>query len=372
MLIGCPKEIKNHEYRVGLTPESAYELTLRGHDVWIESGAGAGIDADDDTYRAVGASIVNGPSQIFAECELVIKVKEPQAEERARLREGQTLFTYLHLAPDEAQTIDLIQSGVTAIAYETVTGKAGQLPLLKPMSQVAGRMSIQAGANALEKSRGGRGILLGGVPGVVPANVVVIGGGVVGFNAAQMAVGLGAQTTILDRNPDVLERLATHFESSAVTLFASKANIESAVATADLVVGAVLLPGAAAPKLVDRAMLKTMRPGSVLADVAIDQGGCFETSRPTTHAEPTYVVDNIVHYCVANMPGAVARTSTYALNNVTLPHILHITDIGWKNALRSDRNLAMGLNVHRGQVVYKAVAQAFGLDHVELDAVLHG
>ncbi len=370
MRIGCPKEIKNHEYRVGLTPESARELTRKGHEVWIEAGAGLGIGAEDSEYQQAGAQIIDGPDAIFAECEMVVKVKEPQAEERAKLRRGQILYTYLHLAPDPDQTADLVESGVTAIAYETVTGRNGALPLLKPMSQVAGRMSVQAGATALEKAHGGRGVLLGGVPGVLPGKVVVIGGGVVGFNAAQMAVGLGADVTILDRDPEVLERLGIHFESRAKTRFSNVANLQEACAEADLVVGAVLVPGAAAPKLVSRAMLKDMKPGAVLVDVAIDQGGCFETSKPTTHDEPTYVVDGIVHYCVANMPGAVARTSTYALNNVTLPHAMRIADRGWKQALADDPHLAAGLNVHDGKVIYEAVASELGYEHTPLEAVL--
>ena len=370
MRIGCPTEIKNHEYRVGLTPESARELVAHGHEVWIESGAGNGIGAGDAEYRQAGAVIKDGPEAIFAACEMIVKVKEPQAQERAWLREGQVLYTYLHLAPDAPQTADLVKSGVTAIAYETVTGPDGSLPLLKPMSQVAGRMSIQAGATALEKAHGGRGVLLGGVPGVLPAKVLVIGGGVVGFNAAQMAVGLGADTTILDRDPAVLERVGIHFESRAKTRFSNKANLEEAVCQADLVIGAVLIPGAAAPKLVTREMLKCMQPGAVLVDVAIDQGGCFETSRPTTHAEPTYVVDDVVHYCVANMPGAVARTSTYALNNVTLPHALQIAELGWQEAMRRDPHLAEGLNVHAGQVTYKAVADELGYDYRAIGEVL--
>ena len=289
-------------------------------------------------------------------------MKEPQSEERALLHEGQVLYTYLHLAPDREQTADLVKSGVTAIAYETVTGPGGTLPLLKPMSQVAGRMSIQAGATALEKAHGGRGVLLGGVPGVMPGVVVVIGGGVVGFNAAQMAVGLGADVTILDRDPEVLERNGIHFESRAKTRFSNHANLAEAVCAADLVIGAVLVPGDVAPKLVTREMLKGMKPGAVLVDVAIDQGGCFETSRPTTHDEPTFVVDGVVHYCVANMPGAVARTSTYALNNVTLPHALRIAGLGWEEAMRTDPHLAAGLNVHAGRVVYPAVAEELGYD----------
>ncbi|OYX92535.1 MAG: alanine dehydrogenase, partial [Novosphingobium sp. 35-62-5] len=305
MRVGTVKEIKNHEYRVGLTPESARELVANGHEVWVETGAGNGIGATDADYEAAGASIKADAKTLFDGCEMIVKVKEPQAVERAMLRKGQILYTYLHLAPDPEQTADLVKSGVTAIAYETVTGAGNALPLLKPMSQVAGRMAIQAGATALEKANGGRGVLLGGVPGVLPGKVVVIGGGVVGVNAAQMAVGLGADVTILDRDPDVLERLDNHFEGRARTLFSGKSALAALVAEADLVIGAVLIPGAAAPKLVTRDMLSTMKPGAVLVDVAIDQGGCFETSKATTHAEPTYVVDGIVHYCVANMPGAV-------------------------------------------------------------------
>lgn len=370
MRVGTVKEIKNHEYRVGLTPESARELVAHGHEVWVEAGAGGGIGATDADYETAGAVIKGTAATIFAECEMVVKVKEPQAVERAQLRRGQILYTYLHLAPDPEQTADLVKSGVTAIAYETVTGADNSLPLLKPMSQVAGRMSIQAGATALEKAHGGRGVLLGGVPGVLPAKVVVIGGGVVGFNAAQMAVGMGADVTILDRDPFVLERLDSHFEGRARTLYSGRAALAAEVAEADLVIGAVLVPGAAAPKLVTREMLKTMKPGAVLVDVAIDQGGCFETSHATTHAEPTYVVDGIVHYCVANMPGAVARTSTYALNNVTLPHALRIADLGWKAALKANPHLAGGLNVHEGQVTHEAVAQALGYDHVPVARII--
>jgi len=370
MLIGCPREIKNQEYRVGLTPESAKELVKHGHRVWIETGAGIGIGATDEQYRAAGAEVVAGPETIFAECEMVIKVKEPQPAERAQLHAGQILYTYLHLAPDPEQTADLVKSGVTAIAYETVTGPGGSLPLLKPMSQVAGRMSIQAGATALEKANGGRGVLLGGVPGVLPGTVAVIGGGVVGFNAAQMAVGLGADVTILDRDPEVLERLGIHFESRAKTRFSNQANLAEMVCRADLVIGAVLVPGAAAPKLVSRDMLSCMKPGAVLVDVAIDQGGCFETSHPTTHDHPTFVVDGIVHYCVANMPGAVARTSTYALNNVTLPRALNIADMGWKEALRADPHLAAGLNVHAGRVTYPAVASELGYEVLPVEEAL--
>ncbi len=370
MRIGCPKEIKNREYRVGLTPESAKELVTHGHEVWIESGAGLGIGASDAEYRAAGAVIKDGPESLFAECDMIVKVKEPQAGERAMLREGQILYTYLHLAPDPEQTADLVKSGCTAIAYETVTGPGGSLPLLKPMSQVAGRMSIQAGATALEKAHGGRGVLLGGVPGVLPGKVVILGGGVVGFNAAQMAAGLGGDVVIMDRNPEVLEKVGTHFEARASTRFSNKANLEEAVAEADLVIGAVLIPGAAAPKLVTREMLGTMKSGAVLVDVAIDQGGCFETSHATTHDDPTYVIDDVVHYCVANMPGAVSRTSTYALNNVTLPHALRIADLGWKEAMRQDPHLAQGLNVHAGRVTYPAVAEELGYDLLPIEEAI--
>ena len=370
MRVGTVREIKNHEYRVGLTPESARELTAHGHEVWVETGAGLGIGASDGDYKAAGAVIQPDAKTVFDGCEMVVKVKEPQAVERAMLREGQILYTYLHLAPDPEQTRELVASGVTAIAYETVTGPGNSLPLLKPMSQVAGRMSIQAGATALEKAHGGRGVLLGGVPGVLPGRVLVIGGGVVGFNAAQMAVGLGADVTILDRDPEVLERLGIHFESRAKTRFSNRANIEQMICEAELVIGAVLIPGAAAPKLVTREMLKCMKPGAVLVDVAIDQGGCFETSHATTHAEPTYIVDGVVHYCVANMPGAVARTSTYALNNVTLPHALRIAERGWKEALRRDPHLAQGLNVYAGHVTYPAVAEELGYEVLPLEQAL--
>jgi len=370
MRIGTVTEIKNHEYRVGLTPESARELVAHGHDVWVQTGAGLGIGASDAAYEAAGAVIKPDAATIFAGAELIVKVKEPQAVERAQLRQGQVLYTYLHLAPDPEQTADLVKSGVTAIAYETVTGPGRSLPLLKPMSQVAGRMAIQAGATALEKAHGGRGVLLGGVPGVAPGKVVVIGGGVVGFNAAQMAVGLGADVTILDRDPEVLEKLDNHFAGRASTIYSGKATLAALVAEADLVIGAVLIPGAAAPKLVTRDMLSTMRPGAVLVDVAIDQGGCFETSHATTHADPTYVVDGVVHYCVANMPGGVARTSTYALNNVTLPHALRIANLGWKAALKADAHLAAGLNVHDGKVTYEAVASELGYAYTPVADVL--
>jgi alanine dehydrogenase len=360
MYIGVPREIKNHEYRVGLTPESVAELVTNGHSVLVETGAGAGIGADDDAYRASGAEIAKTAAEVFANAEMIVKVKEPQAVERAMLREGQILYTYLHLAPDPDQTRDLVKSGAGCIAYETVPDDNGGLPLLKPMSQVAGRMSIQAGAGALEKAQGGRGVLLGGVPGVKPGKVVVIGGGVVGFNAAQMAVGLHADVTILDRNPAVLEKLENDFEASAKVVYSTRAALEEEVTNADLVVGAVLIPGAAAPKLVSRDLIARMKPGAVVVDVAIDQGGCFATSKATTHAEPTYVVDDVVHYCVANMPGAVARTSTYALNNVTLPHAIAIANKGWQQALSDDAHLLNGLNVAHGEVTYKAVADALG------------
>ncbi|MEM8948698.1 MAG: alanine dehydrogenase [Pseudomonadota bacterium] len=370
MLIGTPKEIKNHEYRVGLTPESVAELVGHDHEVLIETGAGLGIGADDAAYLEAGASIIQTAEEVFARADMIVKVKEPQAVERQMLRKDQILYTYLHLAPDPEQTKDLVASGATCIAYETVTDEAGGLPLLKPMSQVAGRMSIQAGATALEKSQGGRGVLLGGVPGVMPGKVVVIGGGVVGFNAAQMAVGFGADVTILDRDPAVLERLGNYFQSQAKTRFSNRVNLADSVAQADLVVGAVLIPGAAAPKLVTREMLGTMKSGAVLVDVAIDQGGCFETSKPTTHEEPIYVIDGIVHYCVANMPGGVARTSTYALNNVTLPHALRIADKGWVQALKDDPHLKNGLNVCKGEITCEPVARDLGYRYVPADKML--
>lgn len=364
MIIGTVREIKNNEYRVGLTPESVEELTAAGNIVVVETGAGLGIGASDDQYRAAGAEIGANAASVFARAEMIVKVKEPQADERSMLRPGQILYTYLHLAPDPEQLRDLVASRAICIAYETVTDVSGGLPLLKPMSQVAGRMAIQAGATALEKEHGGRGVLLGGVPGVAPAKVLVLGGGVVGFNAALMATGMEADVAILDRNPEVLERLSLHFGPRAQTIYSSKATIARLLTEADLVIGAVLIPGAAAPKLVTAAMLKTMKPGAVLVDVAIDQGGCFETSRPTTHADPTYVVDGIVHYCVANMPGAVARTSTYALNTVTLPHALRIARLGWKESMRRDPHLLAGLNVADGKITYQAVADAQGLPYV--------
>ncbi len=364
MHIGVPREIKNHEYRVGLTPESVAELVAHGHTVTVETHAGSGIDAEDDAYLAVGAEIAPDAKSVFDAAQMIVKVKEPQANERAMLRGDQILFTYLHLAPDVPQTNDLIASGATCIAYETVTDAAGGLPLLKPMSQVAGRMSIQAGATALEKAHNGRGVLLGGVPGVEPAKVLILGGGVVGFNAAQMAVGMQSAVTILDKNPMVLEHLDRHFGASAHAIYSNIASLADNVAEADLIVGAVLIPGAAAPKLVSREMLSTMKKGAVLVDVAIDQGGCFETSHATTHADPTYVVDDIVHYCVANMPGAVARTSTYALNNATLPHVVNLANKGWKQALNDDIHLRAGLNVSAGKVTCAPVAAAQGLKSI--------
>jgi alanine dehydrogenase len=370
MRTGTVREIKDNEFRVGLTPESVRELSSHSIEVWVETGAGLGIGASDADYQAAGATIKPCAADIFSGCELVVKVKEPQKAERDMLRDGQVLFTYLHLAPDPDQTADLVKSGVTAIAYETVTGPGNSLPLLKPMSQVAGRLSIQAGATALQKANGGRGVLLGGVPGVLPGKVLIIGGGVVGFHAAQMAAGMGADVTILDRDPEVLERLDSHFEGRAKTRFSNRATVAQMVTEAELVIGAVLVPGAAAPRLVTLDMLKTMKPGSVLVDVAIDQGGCFESSRPTTHTDPTYVVDGIVHYCVANMPGAVARTSTYALNNVTLPHTMRIAELGWKAALRANPHLANGLNVSGGKVTCEPVAQALGYDYCPVSDVL--
>jgi len=370
MLIGVPKEIKNHEYRVGLTPESVAELVAAGQKIVVETGAGNGIGATDAQYRAAGAKISKTAKSIFEKADMIVKVKEPQPVECKMLRPGQILYTYLHLAPDPAQTKALLKSGAICIAYETVTNDQGELPLLKPMSQVAGRLAIQTGATALQKEAGGRGVLLGGVPGVAPGKVVVIGGGVVGFNAAQMAVGLQADVTILDRDPDVMEDLSNHFEAKAKVIRSTPAVLADLVKTADMVVGAVLIPGAAAPKLVTRKMLRTMQPGSVLVDVAIDQGGCFETSKATTHAKPTYIVDDVVHYCVANMPGAVARTSTYALNAVTLGHAKDIARKGWKQALRDNRHLKNGLNVAEGKLTYAAVGEALKIKHVDPDTLL--
>ena len=360
MLVGVPKEIKSQENRVGLVPSSVREIIRVGSSVIIEKGAGLGIGISDDDYRHAGAEVVDSADEIFANASLIVKVKEPQPIECKRLREGQTLFTYLHLAPDPQQTRLLMESGVTAIAYETVTENSGGLPLLAPMSQVAGRMSIQAGAHCLEMAQGGSGVLLGGVPGVAAATVVVIGGGVVGTNAVRMAMGMEARVIVLDRSLQRLNELDFQFGSKLNTVYSTADSIEHYVKQADLVIGAVLVPGASAPRLVPRSMLKSMRTGSVLVDVAIDQGGCFETSRPTTHQEPTYVVDSVVHYCVANMPGAVPRTSTFALNNATLPFILSIVTKGTKLALLDDHHLLNGLNVHQGKVTYEAVARELG------------
>ncbi|QWG20203.1 alanine dehydrogenase [Bradyrhizobium sediminis] len=360
MRIGVPREIKIHEYRVGLTPDTVREYAAAGHSVVIEANAGAGIGADDDAYRRAGAAIADTPAEIFATSDMVVKVKEPQAREWTQLREGQILFTYLHLAPDPEQARGLMASGCTAIAYETVTDAKGGLPLLAPMSEVAGRLSIEAAGSALKRSAGGRGILLGGVPGVVPARVVVIGGGVVGSHAARMAVGLGAEVTILDRSIPRLRELDELFQGRVRTRFPTAEAIEQEIFAADVVIGAVLVPGASAPKLINRKMLKSMRPGSVLVDVAIDQGGCFETSRPTTHDEPTYEVDGIIHYCVANMPGAVPLTSSHALNNATLPFGLALANLGFV-AVMQNPHLRAGLNVHRGRLTNKAVAESLGL-----------
>jgi alanine dehydrogenase len=364
MKIGVPTEIKNHEYRVGLVPSSVKELIRQGHEVLVQSGAGLGIGVDDDHYQQVGAQIVADAAQVFSGSEMIVKVKEPQAVERAMLREDHTLFTYLHLAPDPDQTEDLVKSGATCIAYETVTDDRGGLPLLAPMSEVAGRLSIQAGAWCLEKARGGSGVLLGGVPGVESAKVLIIGGGTVGLNAALMADGLGAHVVVLDRSLDVMRYLDTTFEGRIETVYSTAGAIDRHIADADLVIGGVLVPGAAAPKLVTREHLGTMRKGSALVDVAIDQGGCFETSKATTHEDPIYIVDEIVHYCVANMPGAVPRTSTFALNNVTLPYVLALAGKGAKQAMADDLHLMEGLNVHRGMVTYQDVARDLNYDYV--------
>lgn len=365
MLIGVPKEIKNHEYRVGLTPAGVRELVAHGHKVLVQTQAGLAIGFTDEQYIQSGASIASSAEDVFARAEMVVKVKEPQPVECRLLRPGQILFTYLHLAPDPEQTKLLTESGAVAIAYETVTDERGGLPLLAPMSEVAGRMAIQAGAHALEKAQGGRGVLLGGVPGVAPARVVVIGGGVVGLNAARMAAGLGADVTILDKSLPRLKEIDMVFGGRIKTLVSNTANIDESIREADMVVGAVLIPGAAAPKLVTRAMLGNMKPGAVLVDVAIDQGGCFETSRATTHQDPIYVVDGIVHYCVANMPGGVARTSTQALNNATLPFTMELADKGWRQALLDNAHLRNGLNVCHGKITYKAVADDLGYSYVD-------
>ena len=366
MKIGCPKEIKVHEYRVGLVPAGVRELVSAGHQVQVESGAGAGIGIGDDAYRAAGAAVVPDARSIFEAAELVVKVKEPQLPECAMLRRGQVLFTYLHLAADAAQAQALVKSGATAIAYETVTSPDRSLPLLTPMSEVAGRMSIQVGATALQKANGGFGVLLGGVPGVAPARVVILGGGVAGTNAAQMAVGLGAQVTIVDRSLRRLRELDAQFGNTIETAYSTIESIERLVTQADLVIGAVLVTGAAAPRLVTRDMVRRMEKGAVLVDISIDQGGCFETSKPTTHADPTYVVDGVVHYCVTNMPGAVPRTSTFALTNATLPYVRALADLGWRKALERDEGFAAGLNVHEGAITHEAVARALGMTHRQL------
>jgi alanine dehydrogenase len=365
MVIGVPKEIKVREYRVGLVPASVRELTVHKHKVLVETGAGQGIGMSDADYEAAGAVIVKTAAEVFEKAELIVKVKEPQAAERKCLKPGQVLFTYLHLAPDPEQARDLVQCGATCIAYETVTSQNGGLPLLAPMSEVAGRMSIQAGAYFLEKAHGGLGVLLGGVPGVDPAKVVIIGGGVVGTHAAHIALGMGAEVWVLDRSTDVLRNLWKQFGRPLNTVFSTRDAVEKHCTNADLVVGGVLIPGAAAPKLVTAEIVRRMKPGSVIVDVAIDQGGCCETSRPTTHDEPTYVVDDVIHYCVANMPGGVPRTSTFALNNATLPFVLALAEKGCKKALEDDRHLLNGLNVHQGRVTHREVAQALGYEYVE-------
>lgn len=370
MIVGIPKEIKNHEYRVGLTPTSVRECVHHGHACLVETGAGAGIGSSDDDYRQAGAEIIGTAADIFLKADMIVKVKEPQAVERAMLREGQLLFTYLHLAPDPTQARELIDSGAICIAYETVTSVRGGLPLLAPMSKVAGRMSIQAGAYCLEQPHGGLGMLLGGVPGVDPAKVVVLGGGTVGTHATHIAVGMGADTWLLDVNNDVLESHWQTFGRSTNTVYSSRDALEKHVLEADLVIGGVLIPGAAAPKLVTAEMVRQMKPGSVIVDVAIDQGGCCETSRPTTHADPTYVVDDVVHYCVANMPGGVPRTSTFALNNATLPHVLTLARKGYRQALLDDVHLRNGLNVHRGSITCEEVAHALELDYTAAETAL--
>jgi alanine dehydrogenase len=370
MLIGVPKEIKNHEYRAGLVPASVYEAVHHGHDVLVESNLGAGIGIGDAEYEEAGATVADSAEEVFERADMIIKVKEPQAAERKRLKPSQVLFAYLHLAPDAEQTRDLVESGAVCIAYETVTDRHGGLPLLAPMSQVAGRMSIQAGANCLERENGGKGILLGGVPGVPAANVVVIGGGVVGENAIYMGIGMAAHVTVLDRDIDTLRHLARRFGPALTTVYSTRKALDDYVVPADLVIGAVLVAGHEAPKLVSAEMVGEMAPGSVLVDVAIDQGGCSETSRPTTHAEPTYIAGGVVHYCVANMPGAVPRTSTFALNNVTFPYILALADKGYKRALIESPRFRDGLNVCAGQVTNKAVADDLGYDHIDPLAAL--
>ncbi len=364
MKIGCPTEIKPQEFRVGMTPDAVHEAVAHGHEVLIQTGAGAGAGFSDADYAAAGALLIDTAEEIFATADMIVKVKEPQASERKMLREGQLLFTYLHLAPDPEQTRDLLASGCTAIAYETVTDNRGGLPLLAPMSEVAGRLAPQVGAWTLQKANGGRGVLMGGVPGVAPAKVVVIGGGVVGTHAARIAAGMGGDVTVLDRSLNRLKYLDDVFSGTFRTQYSTSAATAELIREADLVVGAVLVPGAAAPKLVSRAQLSEMKPGAALVDVAIDQGGCFETSKPTTHADPIYEVDGVMHYCVANMPGAVARTSTQALGNATLPFLLALADKGWKQACQDDPHLLDGLNVHAGQLTYYAVGKALGIDVV--------
>ncbi len=370
MHIGVPKEIKDHEYRVGLTPDSVRELVKRGHSVVVESTAGLGIGCEDSEYQQAGAHLADSAAAVFEAADMIVKVKEPQAEERKRLRSGQLLFTYLHLAPDAGQTTDLVASGASCVAYETITDDRGGLPLLAPMSEVAGRLAAQAAAHSLEKITGGRGVLMGGVPGVSPARVMVIGGGVVGENAITMALGLGADVVVLDRSVGVLRRLAARFGPSLRTVYATAASTEAEVLEADVVIGAVLVAGAETPKLVSADLVSRMQPGSVLVDVAIDQGGCFETSKPTTHAEPTYIVDGVVHYCVANMPGAVPRTSAFALNHATLGHVIALADKGLKAAMADDEHLRRGLNVHAGQVTCAPVAERHGYDYVSPEAAL--
>ncbi|MDQ6917249.1 MAG: alanine dehydrogenase [Pseudomonadota bacterium] len=371
MRIGVPKEIKVLEHRVGLTPASVRELHAHGHQLIVEASAGQGIGMDDDAYRRAGAAIATSAADVFRQAEMIVKVKEPQAGERKMLRPGQILFTYLHLAPDAEQARELVASGAVCIAYETVTSTSGGLPLLAPMSEVAGRMAIQAGAYFLEKAHGGLGILLGGVPGVDPAKVVILGGGVVGSHACHIALGMGADVWVLDRSTEVLRALWRQFGRPLNTVFSTHDAIEHHVTTADLVVGGVLIPGASAPKLVSAALIKKMKKGSVIVDVAIDQGGCFETSHPTTHADPTYIVDGVIHYCVANMPGGVPRTSTFALNNATLPFVLAIADKGWKKALADDPHLKNGLNVALGKVTCEPVADALGYEFVAPETVMH-
>ncbi|MFZ9035119.1 MAG: alanine dehydrogenase [Francisellaceae bacterium] len=370
MIIGVPKEIKNREYRVGLTAGNVAEVVLHGHKVLVEKNAGGEIGFNDEDYVAAGAEIVETAGEIFQRAEMIVKVKEPQAEECKMLKKGQVLFTYLHLAPDPEQTELLLKSGATAIAYETVTDDKGRLPLLTPMSEVAGRLSVQAGAHCLEKAQGGSGVLLGGVPGVKAAKVVVIGGGVVGLNAIRMAIGMEAHVTVLDRSLDRLKELDDYFGPKLNTIYSTRDNLEKYVSEADLVIGAVLIPGAQAPKLITREMVSKMKKGSVLVDVAIDQGGCFETSHATTHDDPTYVIDEVVHYCVANMPGAVPRTSTVALNNATLPFILELADKGYKRAITENRHLRNGLNIHDGKLTCEAVAKALNLAYVTPEEAL--